>query len=219
MTPENLPSQTSAHLVSDPSQAYGLTLLDVLDEPLHSKPVLARLRHVLREILETVALAAVIWLMINLTTARYIVEGRSMEPNLHPGQYLIVLRAELAYAVAPPQRGDIVVFHFPNSLTDDYVKRIIGLPGELVSIEGGRVHIDGALIDEPYLGNLPRTDQSWTVPEGHYFVMGDNRPGSHDSRSWGALAEERIVGKAWISYWPSTEWGIIPRPIYGGEGD
>ncbi|HEC22499.1 MAG TPA: signal peptidase I [Chloroflexi bacterium] len=168
---------------------------------------------VLREIFETALLAGVIWLIINFATARYVVEGISMEPTLHTGQYLIVNR--LAYRFGTPQRGDVIVFDFPGNTNDDYVKRIIGLPGETVTIENGHVYIDGVELDEPYTSSgTPNYQGTWYVPPGSYFVMGDNRPHSSDSRSWGMLDEEYIVGKAWLSYWPPRTWGVIPHYEY-----
>jgi len=177
----------------------------------------------LYEIVETLVLAIIIWLLVNITTARYVVEGQSMEPNLHTGQYLIVSR--LAYMdigstidLGDPQRGDIVVFDFPRNPADDYVKRVIGLPGEEVTIEpNGDVYVNGTLLDEPYLTpDIPYNKQhgTWEVPSESYFVLGDNRNSSSDSRSWEFLEEQYIVGKAWLSYWPPPYWGIIPHYDY-----
>jgi signal peptidase I len=176
---------------------------------------------ILYEIVETLLLAVVIWLAVNFTTARYVVEGQSMEPNLHTGQFLIVSR--LAYmniaglSLGEPHRGDIIVFDFPNNPADDYVKRIIGLPGETVMIDqDGNVFVDGHRINEPYLNSESYGNRigTWEVPEGSYFVVGDNRNHSSDSRSWGMLARKYIVGKAWISYWPPQNWGVIPHYEY-----
>lgn len=177
------------------------------------------------EIVETILLAVIIWMAVNFATARYVVEGQSMEPNLHTGQFLIVSR--LSYMqfgdivnLGSPQRGDIVVFDFPGNPSDDYVKRIIGLPGETVTIsEGGQVFIDGRLIEEPYLTaeyTQPYNGRigTWTVPPNNYFVLGDNRNSSSDSRSWGPLEESYVVGKAWVSYWPPPEWKVIPHYEY-----
>jgi len=175
---------------------------------------------ILYEVLETLVLAVVIWLVVNFTTARYVVEGQSMEPNLHTGQYLIVNR--LAYmqvgnliTLGSPQHGDIVVFDFPRNPTDDYVKRIIGLPGDHIVInDAGQVFVNGELLDEPYLSSMAgvpyhaRTG-TWDVPEGSYFVLGDNRNSSSDSRSWSFLERKYIVGKAWFSYWPPMYWGFV----------
>lgn len=184
-----------------------------------------KLGSVLYEIVETVLLAVVIWLVVNFATARYVVEGQSMEPNLHTGQFLIVSRLHYmqigeSISFGDPQRGDIVVFDFPGNPSDDYVKRVIGLPGESVTIdEAGQVFINGQLIDEPYLA--PEQTQpyrgrvgTWTVPMDSYFVLGDNRNSSDDSRRWNELEETYIVGKAWLSYWPPQHWGVIPHYDY-----
>src|SRR5690606_3273273 len=180
---------------------------------------------VLYEILETVLLAVVIWLVVNFATARYVVEGQSMESNLHTGQFLIVSRLHYmqigeSISLGDPQRGDIVVFDFPGNPSDDYVKRVIGLPGETVTIdEAGQVFINGQPIEEPYLA--PEQTQpyrgrvgTWTVPMDSYFVLGDNRNSSDDSRRWNELEETYIVGKAWLSYWPPQHWGVIPHYDY-----
>jgi signal peptidase I len=126
---------------------------------------------------------------------------------------LIVNR--LIYRLGFPQRGDIIVFHYPGDPTDDYVKRIIGLPGDHLLIEGGKLYINDVLLDEPYLPEnmrtFPRSRYSNVVPEDSYFVLGDNRLGSSDSRNWGMLERELIIGKASFSYWPPQEWGAIPH--------
>jgi signal peptidase I len=166
------------------------------------------------EILETIVLAAIIWLAVNFATARFIVEGSSMEPNFHTGQMLIV--SKLAYKLSTPQRGDVIVFQYPGNPVDDYIKRVIGIPGDTVDIQSGRVSINGHAIPEPYLaadaGEMYQG--KWTVPEGSYFVMGDNRSHSSDSRSWGMLSKEFIIGKAWVSYWPPKLWGFVPQVSY-----
>jgi signal peptidase I len=166
----------------------------------------------IREILETVVLAVVIWVVVNFATARFIVEGSSMEPNFHTGQMLIVSR--LAYTLgASPQRGDVIVFQYPGNLTDDYIKRIIGLPGDTVVVGGGRVTVNGVQLTEPYISSSDLGFEGrpgrWEVPAGSYFVMGDNRGHSSDSRTWGLLPIKDIIGKAWVSYWPPQDWGII----------
>jgi len=166
------------------------------------------------EILETVVLAAIIWLAVNFATARFIVEGSSMEPNFHTGQMLIVSR--LSYKLSTPQRGDVIVFQYPDNPVDDYIKRVIGVPGDTVEVQDSRVYIDGQLISEPYLQpDTPEIQRGkWVVPADSYFVMGDNRAHSSDSRSWGMLSKEFIIGKAWISYWPPSDWGLVPHVSY-----
>jgi len=174
----------------------------------------SKLWGIAREIIETILLAAVIWLAVNFATARYVVDGQSMEPNLHTGQFLIVSR--LSYKFNSPQRGDIIVFDFPGNPADDYVKRVIGLPGDTVTIQEGQLFINSNRLGEPYLRDerVMPTQGRWVVPQGSYFVLGDNRAHSSDSRSWGMLPEDAIIGKAWLSYWPPQDWGAIPHYDY-----
>ena len=189
---------------------------DSLTDPLTDGPLARRAAFwsVVREIVETILLAVAIWAVINLAVARYVVDGESMEPNLHSGQFLMVNR--LIYVLASPQRGDIIVFDYPGNPGDDYVKRVIGLPGDTVIIEDGIVYINGVQLEEPYASSntaIP-TRGKWIVPADNYFVLGDNRPHSSDSRNWGMLEQQYIVGKAWLSYWPPKHWGVLPHYDY-----
>ena len=174
----------------------------------------SKLWGIAREIIETILLAAVIWLAVNFATARYVVDGQSMEPNLHTGPFLIVSR--LAYKFGTPQRGDIIVFDFPGNPADDYVKRIIGLPGDTVTIQEGQIFVNDNRLEEPYLPDerMMPFQGRWVVPQDSYFVLGDNRAHSSDSRSWGMLPQDAIIGKAWLSYWPPQNWGAIPHYDY-----
>jgi signal peptidase I len=170
----------------------------------------ASLPTILREVVETLLLAAVIYLIVNFFTMRCEVDGPSMQPTLETGQRLVVYR--LAYVFSEPERGDVVVFHSPLNPDDNLVKRIIGLPGEIVSIQDGHIYIDGELLEEPDFIPEPYYSGTWEVPEGHYFVLGDNRNASNDSHGWGEaapIAAEEIIGRAWISYWPPDQWGVI----------
>lgn len=170
-----------------------------------------KLKSVAREVAETLLLAVVIWLGVNFATARFVVEGNSMEPNLHTGEFVIVSR--LAYMLGEPQRGDVVVLHPPTNPDQEYIKRVVGLPGDTVEVQAGQVYVNGALLDEPYISVPTPQSGRWTVGEDEYFVMGDNRTNSDDSRKWGQkqLVAELIVGKAWLIYWPPREWGVIPH--------
>jgi signal peptidase I len=204
----NAPPDT---LTQAPGEGEALAGEAVAGEAVSNK---AGLGSLLYEILETIVLAAVIWLVVNFATARFIVEGSSMEPNFHTGQMLIVSR--LAYQLGSPHRGDVIVFQYPGNPVDDYIKRVIGLPGDTVDIRAGRVLINGAQIPETYLGPQQRDVYrgEWVVPANSYFVMGDNRLHSSDSRSWGMLARGLIIGKAWLSYWPPKYWGVVPQVSY-----
>lgn len=164
-------------------------------------------RSLLREILETALLALIAFIVLNTLTGRFQVRGSSMEPTLHDGQYLVV--SKLAYWLGTPGRGDVIVFHPPNGLSDDYIKRVIGLPGEQIRIQEGGVLVDGVPLDEPYVLHGGVYSGAWTLGSNEYFVLGDNRGNSSDSHTWGTLPRENIVGKAWICYWPPEAWGLV----------
>ncbi|MBU0492946.1 MAG: signal peptidase I [Chloroflexi bacterium] len=166
----------------------------------------------MREVLETAVITLFIFFVVQIGIQNYKVLGSSMEPNLHQGQYLLVNKIE--YRLHAPARGDIIVFHYPNNPSDDYVKRIIGLPGETLEIRDGAVYADGVQLDEPYLRAQTTSRYTGVVPEDTVFVMGDNRGNSSDSRSWGALPLRYIVGRAVLCYWPPEQWTILPGYSY-----
>lgn len=175
---------------------------------------------VVREVGETIILTLVIFLLIQTVIRNFRVVGTSMVDNLHDGQYLII--DKLSYnplisenlGIGGPQRGDVVVFEPPNRPGEDYVKRIIALPGETVEVKNGQVFINGTPLNEPFEpSQMSYTMRPQVVPEGTVFVLGDNRNNSNDSHNWGALPIENIVGRAWLSYWPPESWGTIPRDI------
>ena len=161
-----------------------------------------------REVLITLAIALVIFLLAQAMIQSVKVVGPSMEPNIHHGQYLVV--SKVTYWLHSPQRGDVIVFHSPQTPDQDVIKRVIATPGETVKIRGGKVYIDGTPLEEPYIAEEPSYPYGpMEVPEDHYFVLGDNRNHSSDSRVWGMVPEENIVGKAWICYWPPSEWQSV----------
>jgi signal peptidase I len=162
--------------------------------------------------METVLLAVVIFLALNTATGRFQVRGASMLPTLQNGQYLVI--SKLTYWIHPPQRGDIIVFHPPTNPGEDYIKRVVGLSGEQVEIRAGEVAIDGQPLDEPYVNNPGTYSGSWTLGEGEYFVLGDNRRNSSDSHTFGVISGETVVGKAWVSYWPPESWSVVPHHSY-----
>lgn len=162
-----------------------------------------------RQVLITLILAVGIFFLLQATLQSSIVVGRSMEPNFQPGQRLIVNK--IAYKLHEPERGDVIIFHPPTSDQLDYIKRIIGLPGDTVEIKMETVYVNGSPLDEPYTNESPRyTFTQRQVPAEHYFVLGDNRNNSNDSHTGWMLPREKIIGKAWLSIWPPSEWGIIP---------
>jgi signal peptidase I len=169
------------------------------------------------ELFQTVLVAGLLFLAVNLLTARIRVEGISMEPSLHEGQFVVVNR--LAYRWSQPARGDIIVFHFPLNPERRFIKRVIGLPGEEVNVRAGQVYIDGELIEEPYLTVAPRYSGDWTLGGDEIFVLGDNRNNSSDSQNWGPLPLDEIIGKAILIYWPPTEAGLIPHYDLAAAGE
>jgi len=173
----------------------------------------------IREWLDLIVLVGAIYALVNLSTVRFVVRGSSMEPTFRDDQLLLVSR--MNYLLAEPQRGDIVVFHYPKAPTEDYIKRVIGLPGEIVEIKDREVYVNGIKLNEPYI-NEPCTqyscpDKIWELGDDEYFVMGDNRNHSSDSRSFNGVRREFIVGEVVIRYWPPPDWGLVdsinfPKP-------
>ena len=162
---------------------------------------------VLRDALETILLAVVLFVVINALSARVRVDGFSMRPTLENGEYVLVYK--LAYYLNNPQRGDIVVFRFPLDPTQDLIKRVIGLPGDVVQVENGLVSVNDREITEPYIAATPEYEGTWIVPPGQLFVLGDNRNDSSDSHAWGMLPLNNVIGKAIVIYWPPPEWNMI----------
>ncbi len=171
-----------------------------------------------RETLETVTLTVLIFLLIRGVMQNFRIEGYSMEPSLHAGQYLIVNK--LIYHLHQPERGDIIVFEYPKAPDRDFIKRVIGLPGEEVEIRNGKVYVNGIPIAEDYISREPAyTYPKHTLGPDEIFVLGDNRNSSSDSHSWGMLPMKNIIGKAWVSYWPPHQWGLIPNHSFASSND
>lgn len=198
---------------------------------------------VLWEVAETLVLALFIFLAVRAVVLNFRVDGLSMEPTLDSGQMLLVNRQvyfhfdvndvvnvlpfveregeDIVYPLHPPQRGDIIVFDPPIGQSGKpYIKRVIGLPGEHLAIHDGSVYINGERLEEDYLGATATSwpgrqpDYETVVPEGNIFVLGDNRNNSTDSRSFGPVSVDAIIGKAWVSYWPQEHLGILSTPAY-----
>jgi signal peptidase I len=157
--------------------------------------------------IETILLALVLFLAINALSARVRVENVSMLPTLKPGEFLLVNR--VAYKFGEPSIGDIIVFHAPGANDMDYIKRVIGLPGDQVRISDGIVYVNNQPLYEPYLAEAPRYSGTWDIPPDAYFVLGDNRNNSSDSHMWGFVPREDIVGRALLIYWPLSEVTIL----------
>lgn len=142
----------------------------------------------------------------------FIVNGASMDPTFHEGDYLIV--DELSYLLREPERGEVVIFSNPINPSQYFIKRIIGLPGETVSVRGDRVEVENSqsqvVLDEPYLGSHGNRAKTLTLGEGEYFVMGDNREVSYDSRMWGPLKEEMLKGRAFLRLFPPKVISYLP---------
>ena len=144
----------------------------------------------------------------------FIVSGSSMFPTFQDGQYLIV--DEISYRLESPKRDDVVVFRYPNDTTKFFIKRIIGLPNETVQIKGSDVtiinkeHPEGFKLDQPFVENKSNNEATYTLKDNEYFVMGDNRSGSFDSRSWGPVPRKLMVGRAFVRLLPITKIGIMP---------
>jgi signal peptidase I len=170
-----------------------------------------------RELMEIIIIAGVMFLAVNTATARVRVESISMEPNLYEGQFVVVNR--LAYRWADPEHGDIIVFHFPNNPSKRYIKRVIGVSGDLVSANNGHISVNGIRLDEPYLASKPNYEGEWVVGPEAVFVLGDNRNNSYDSKNWGALEMDAVVGKAVFIYWPLGDFGLIPHYDLLGNGE
>jgi signal peptidase I len=165
----------------------------------------------LLDVTRRIVFILVVYALINLASARFMVLGISMEPSFVEGQLLVVSR--LHYLMGEPQRGDIVVFHYPDVSTEDYIKRIIGLPGDVVEIRGTLVYVNGEILEELYIQE-PCQPQNcepliWRLDGKEYFVMGDNRNHSSDSRAFGPILREYLIGKVVLRYFPLGDGGII----------
>ncbi len=164
--------------------------------------------HLAREIVETIALTLIIFLVIRFAIQSYRVSGPSMLPGLQTDDYVLVNK--IAYLFHAPERGDVIVFHYPLDTSEDFIKRVIGLPGDTVTLDNKTVHVDGVVLHEPYISEAYNpSGKTIKVPMDEYFVLGDNRPLSDDSRDWGLVPKADLVGKAVIVYWPLSNWELI----------
>lgn len=181
--------------------------LEVNQELAEGQPRKSGFLRFIKDVLETLVLSIVLFVGVNLISARIRVDGASMEPTLATGEYVIVNR--LSYRLGTPQRGDIIVFHPPLAPQEEYIKRVIGLPGDGVEVSNGTVYVNGKPLDETYLKTTTNYIGTWRVPAGQLFVLGDNRNNSSDSHEWGTIAMDSVVGKAVVVYWPPPDWALI----------
>lgn len=180
-------------------------------------------RHFFDEIIELLRFAFIVLVIIVpirfFIAQPFVVSGASMDETFHNGQYLVVDR--LSYRFEAPQRGDVVVFRYPNDPSKHFIKRIIGLPGETLEIKDDTIfiyndsHPDGTILNEPYITPMHTDNMQISIGEDEYFVMGDNRDHSSDSRSWGALPEEMLTGRAFVRLFPLSEVDVFPGEYDG----
>lgn len=241
---DSSPTDARPDGTADPLSAEGL------DEQLHAEtpsdpatqqPKSSNVRHLLVEIIQTVLLTLIIFAGVRSIVQNFKVDGASMEPTLHSGQYLLINKvAYLRLDGAPleivertglveesknsyfpfggPQRGDIIVFRYPGYPDRDFIKRVIALPGDVVQVDKGRVYVNGTPMQEDYILSTPTYSlPKQTVPEENYFVLGDNRPNSSDSHIWGFVPEANLIGRAWLSYWPPGTWGELAHADMAGD--
>jgi signal peptidase I len=201
-------------------------------------------RVAVKELLETAIYILLVFVIVRSLVQNFKIEGSSMEPSLHSGQYILVnklvyfnfdlnaplrllpgyedLQPRVVYPLRMPERGDVIVFEYPQDIHKDFIKRVIALPGETVEFRDGQVYINGQRLDESYLqgadtfcsGGSACSAGPIVVEPGHVFVMGDNRNNSSDSRQWDSLSLERVIGQAWVLYYPVDDWGFIPHHLY-----
>lgn len=167
-----------------------------------------RRSHLAREIVETLALALLIFLAVHFTIQNYQISGPSMQNTLQNGQYVLVNKT--AYLFHGPERGDVIVFHDPNQPGRDLIKRVIGLPGDQIRMDSTNIWVNNVELSEPYVfqqSNPPT--QPLTVPVNSYYVLGDHRLVSEDSRYFGPISKDYIVGKAVLIDWPIGQWQVL----------
>ncbi|KKR81445.1 MAG: Signal peptidase I [Candidatus Daviesbacteria bacterium GW2011_GWA1_41_61] len=175
-----------------------------------------RIKNNLVELIEFIAIIGAILVVVRFFVAEpHKVSGSSMVPNFHDGDYIITNK--VATQISQPQRGEVIILKNPRNMDQVFIKRVIGLPGDRVMVSGGKVYINGQPTAELYLPKGTRTyggaslseGEELTVPQGRYFIMGDNRGGSSDSREWGTIGKDLVVGQAWLRYWPPQQFTLI----------
>jgi len=187
--------------------------------------VLESLIAIFLDFLETIIVSLAIFVVLYVYAIQpHQVRGLSMYPTFDTGEYL--LTNKLKYRFSDPKAGDIIVFKAPGSTNQDYIKRIVGVPGDTIKVKAGDLYINGMELDETeYLDetiltlaeNYLKEGMEITVPDDSYFVAGDNRPHSSDSRDFGTIPKDDIIGKAWLRYWPPQAMGTVAGASYGAE--
>jgi signal peptidase I len=183
-------------------------------------------KSLLREMVETLVLTAILFFIARGTVQPFRVDGHSMDPTLHDTEFILV--DKVSYRIGQPQRGDIIVFKYPGDTTRDFIKRVIGVPGDTVAIKNNAVYVNGKSLPESYIPGDQKPDYTfpdapskpYKVPPHVLFVLGDNRNNSYDSHSWGIqypLDEKLIVGKALLAYWPLSDFQLFGRPSYAAS--
>jgi signal peptidase I len=190
------------------------------------------MRTLIRELFETVILALLIFLVLHISVQNFQVQGPSMQPTLTEGAYVLVNKLvymrihpkqlagflpfvdveeeQTLFAFHPPRRDEVIIFRYPRDITRDFVKRVVGLPGDTVELKGGQLFVNNVAVEEPYITRPDtRSVAPTVVPEDSYFVLGDNRRVSNDSRDWGPVPTDNIVGRAWVSFWPLDRWQAL----------
>lgn len=183
--------------------------------------ILKKIYFFLLDIAQTLILAAAAFVVVYMFLFRpFEVKGDSMFPNLHDSEYLVT--SVIGQRVGDPKLGDIIVFKAPNEPDKDFIKRVIGTAGDSVSVSNGSVYVNGRLLDESaylnpdiktYGGSFLREGESVMVPDGYFFVLGDNRSYSSDSREWGFVPKRNIIGSSFFIYWPINNAGLIENPF------
>ena len=160
-----------------------------------------------KDMFQTLLMAVVLFVGINAVSARVRVDGLSMQPTLENDEFILVNK--ISYRWSAVERGDIIVFHFPINPEEELIKRVIGLQGDHVVVKNNQVFVNGQQLNEPYISQAPMYSGEWVVEENYLFVLGDNRNNSNDSKDWGLLPIENVVGKAAVIYWPPSLWNVI----------
>lgn len=185
-------------------------------EPPEKTSSLKKILGFLFEIAQMLALALVLYFIIDSVIGRDRVQKISMEPTLIKGDILLVNK--IAYKLADFKYGQIITFHYPLDPEMDYVKRVIGLPGDEVEVKEKQIWVNGKQLYEPYISAPPEYEGVWEVPEGQLFVLGDNRNPSADSHVWGFVPEENVIGKALAIYWPLNRLRALTTPDIFAKG-